>query len=540
MTEEKNSQSKVVQFKVDDENKLIAVLKPKSLGNEPVNFSIEYIMSQLANDGLDKCDLYRDVLQNMVNAYFAKDKIASYVIGERKDCEFIIEQDEVHLLRAWLTIKKAKGGQEPTYELIQEVLQEAEIVFGVREDVLQNAITDGYLPKTLIAEGKSPQRGNNAKFESLLESEESPKGVPVEREDGSVDYKDLNIVQSIEAGIPLLKKYPPTIGVDGKNIKGEVIPATPGENKPFGRIKGAVILDSDPNVIVSSIAGQPYVKNNTAVVHPIFSCDGVNYSTGNIDFKGTVVVSGNVETGFSINAGGDVIVSGVVEGAEITSGGSVTLKRGVVGGGKAVIKASGNVKAKFFESATIEAQQSIAVEDVIAHSEVTATDKIIIGGQAGKGQVTGGHIRSMSLIEAKILGSESGTKTIIDVGWNPYLDNKCKEIKNEYKEKKKRLEEVIKSIIYLRSLKDDSRNEEHQGYLEERDQLLDDTAVLNEQYQELNEQLKEADKGKIVAKRQIHPGVRIIVSNTRKEIQDTYQGGASFYLKGKEIIVGPS
>ena len=59
--------------------------------------------------------------------------------------------------------------------------------------------------------------------------------------------------------------------------------------------------------------------------------DDVDNSTGDIEFNGSVVVHGNVRTGFCIKCGGNIEVYGVVEGADLDAGGDIILHRGVQG-----------------------------------------------------------------------------------------------------------------------------------------------------------------------------------------------------------------
>ena len=68
----------------------------------------------------------------------------------------------------------------------------------------------------------------------------------------------------------------------------------------------------------------------------------VGASTGDIDYDGSVVVKGNVLTGYTIKATGDIIVNGVVEGAKLVTAGKIVLKRGIQGKGQASLEAGGD------------------------------------------------------------------------------------------------------------------------------------------------------------------------------------------------------
>lgn len=57
----------------------------------------------------------------------------------------------------------------------------------------------------------------------------------------------------------------------------------------------------------------------------------------------------------SVRAGGTLTVDGVVEGASLWAGKDIILRGGVLGDGKAVVFARGDIYARFFEYAKVEA-----------------------------------------------------------------------------------------------------------------------------------------------------------------------------------------
>src|SRR5690606_15317621 len=114
----------------------------------------------------------------------------------------------------------------------------------------------------------------------------------------------------------------------------------------------------------------------------------VDFSTGNIDFIGSVKVMGSVRNGFSVKAAGNVEIMGRLEGGFINTGGNIVVKEGIVGQGKGNIKAGGSVYARFLENAQVEARKDVLVGDSIMHSTVRAGGKIVVNGK--KGKIVGG------------------------------------------------------------------------------------------------------------------------------------------------------
>ncbi len=57
----------------------------------------------------------------------------------------------------------------------------------------------------------------------------------------------------------------------------------------------------------------------------------VGVETGNINFTGKVIVSGNVMSGYEIISNEDIEINGIVECATLKSKGDITIRQGVQG-----------------------------------------------------------------------------------------------------------------------------------------------------------------------------------------------------------------
>ena len=59
----------------------------------------------------------------------------------------------------------------------------------------------------------------------------------------------------------------------------------------------------------------------------------VDYDYGNIDFNGSVHITGSVLPGFTVKAKGDIVVDKNVEDAYLEAGGDINVKMGISGKG---------------------------------------------------------------------------------------------------------------------------------------------------------------------------------------------------------------
>lgn len=164
------------------------------------------------------------------------------------------------------------------------------------------------------------------------------------------------------------------------------------------------------------------------VVSNVLELVDIDNSTGDIEYNGDVTIKGNILAGFSVKAKGDVVVQGVVEGATVIAGGNITFNRGIQGMNKAVIKAGGNIVSKFIESVSLVEAGGNIESDSILHSRVVAKGFIKATGK--KGLIIGGDVKATSFIEAKTIGNEMGTTTVVGVGVNPTMKKRMDELKN--------------------------------------------------------------------------------------------------------------
>ncbi len=120
----------------------------------------------------------------------------------------------------------------------------------------------------------------------------------------------------------------------------------------------------------------------------------MNYSTGNINFIGTVIVEGRIEDNFTITATGDIIIKGNVGKSTLEAAGNIVIDGGIIGKNEAIIKAGKNVYAKFIESANVTAKQSITCRKMIMHSNIIAGVSVKVIGGGERGALIGGNTKA--------------------------------------------------------------------------------------------------------------------------------------------------
>lgn len=309
-------------------------------------------------------------------------------------------------LEATVRVKTAFQGQSVSFEEIMAFLKENGIVYGVLESVIRDYCENKKFFLDLVcARGLSPVDGENGKMEYLFEREQN--FMPVERDDGTVDYRDLGIVQNVKKGDVLCRIIPPEPGENGIDVYGNPVECRRGKIPSFPQGKNTAVSEDGLTLVADSDGCIEY-KNANLSVNEVFIVRGdVDSSSGNIDFLGTVIVQGDVLEGFSVKAGMDINVRGMVEGAMLEAGGNIAIACGMNGMSRGRLTAKGSISAQYIENATVECAGDLRA-DVIFNSIVKAGNSIMARGR--KGLLAGGHYQAERSITANTIGS-GGART---------------------------------------------------------------------------------------------------------------------------------
>lgn len=312
------------------------------------------------------------------------------------------------------------------------------VTYGIDDAVIDDYIANKqYCTDYIIAKGTPTREGKDAFITYYFPTDNKIK--PTLKEDGSVDFFNLNILNHVKAGDVLAVLTPEDRGEPGNDVLGNVI--KPHDVKRTTLSFGLNIeLSEDRKTITSKVNGHVSLVNGKVFVADVLEVENVDNSTGNIEYEGNVKINGNVCSNFSVKAKGNVEVKGIVEGALIESGSNIILARGINGMGKGVLKADGNIVAKFLENCKAEAGGYIETESIL-HSKVQARTEVTVVGK--KGFITGGSVTATNGIKVKTLGSAMGALTEVSVGVDPLVINRYADLNKEIQEAQKNLKVML-------------------------------------------------------------------------------------------------
>jgi uncharacterized protein len=496
----------------------------------------------------------RDVIEKLNHKLvrnFSKEVLEVAVLKADKMPTKIAEfQDELKLdstasivispdkMKAYITLTTPDGGRALNYDEILDTLSKHGIVYGINKTTLNTiAKYPVFGEMVCIAEGTPSTNGQNGKVEFYFNISKERK--PTILDDGRVDFRELNLIESVRSGQKLCSLVAPSPGIKGKTVIGTDVPALDGKpaSIPRGRNVEAV---EDGQSLISNIDGQVnFTEGKVNVFANYEVLADVDNSTGNIYFVGNVTVRGNVLSGFLIEAGGNVEVWGVVEGAVIKAGGDIILRRGMQGQGKGTLVSGGDIIARYIENSNIEAKKDIKSETIM-HSNVKCGNKLELAGR--KGLLVGGTCKVGKEVVAKVIGSHMATVTDIEVGVDPTIRGRYRGIKEEIASIESDLKKAEQAITLLKKL-------EIAGLLTPEKQELMVKSVrtkvffsnkineLQEELTELEAKLQQEAYGKIRVHSYIYPGTKVAIGTCLMFVKENLQY-CTLYRDGADIKIG--
>jgi len=316
-------------------------------------------------------------------------------------------------MAAYLVPRAAMNEPVPTpvaigEEALRKAVNEAGVVHGLLEDTFATfRPSDAAKHIIPVARGDRPVPGVDARIEFTFHNQQAL--APIMREDGSVDHHAA-ASRSVEAGTILAVRHPLKQGTPGTDVLGHTIPVPPPIDHPLTAVAGAGTR-IDGETLVADRSGGPVVNGAKVDVLLVYEVKGdVDYSVGNIQFSGDVIIGGDVYPGFSIHAEGSVTVRGVVDRATIEAGHDI-VARGIVGDGRGLITAGGNMSVGYAHQANIAVGGCLTVNREIVGCTVFA-DKVQT---SPSGRIVGGDITAREEISTAVVGSLQEVPTLLTI-----------------------------------------------------------------------------------------------------------------------------
>ncbi|PKM61047.1 MAG: hypothetical protein CVU99_05205 [Firmicutes bacterium HGW-Firmicutes-4] len=324
----------------------------------------------------------------LIEVSVSEDKQQGFIkLGKNEDGDTVFTKEE--LLAALKAEKIASGIIDSTIEKLAQ-----RPIFNIR---------------IKVAEATAPIDGNDGVVNLLVKKDADYK--PEYSEDETVDYKNLDYFQMVKKGQVLCEITKETVGIDGIDLYGQVIPARKGRKPQIPVGKNTSLIEDDSK-LVADCDGIIKFINTINIDEMMHIRSNIDFSTGNIHFPGDVTIDGDVSSGFSVKAGGNLIIKGVVEDAKIEAAGNVVIAKGIYGGSSGNVIVGKDLRCNYIENAILHVDGDITV-DYIIDGKITCNGNIYLSGS--KELIVGGEIQLKGELVARVIGNEREYPTVIHI-----------------------------------------------------------------------------------------------------------------------------
>ncbi|MGJ9458883.1 DUF342 domain-containing protein [Oceanobacillus sp. CF4.6] len=350
------------------------------------------------------------------------------------------------------------------------------------------------------------------------------------------DFRDVMRIPNVIKGEKLATLYNPTIGVEGINVSGAVVLPKPGN--PISVKAGNNVVYNEENMsFYAAVNGQISIIGRYIHVYPVYEVkETLSMKTGNLNFVGTIIIHGDVPTGFQVQAEGDIKIYGMVEAGVITAGGSVYVSEGMSGQGSGFIKARENITIGYINQGIVHAENDLYVENSILHSECVAEGHVY----CQKGNIIGGTLSVGKSIEAKDIGNRLSTKTEIIFGMNKTFSDKEDELIARQNELTDKLQKI--KLIGSKLHEHDTSNPKLRiSILRQKNSVKkteEQLRTIEDMLLRINSKIDSEQDAYLIVRNFIHPNTIIAFAKYKKNINTNYHY-VKINLVHNEIMIHP-
>lgn len=414
----------------EDGSQLLLSIKPVSatVHKEHIVYLLQhrsFPRFKLNLEGINEAVL---ALESIQDSFSTDSEHQTIVIANKEDATLTITIDE-DKMTAYAEITTAYGGKDITLSKIKDQCDELKIKFGLLPQAMLALLSTckkahaGKSFRVTIAKGLTTVDGEDATFEKLIDTDNHRRPKPKTLDNGKVDMLNLGQNITVEAGTLLMKKIPATKGSPGKAITGEAIEQQVGIDNDFEITDNVQLSPTDPLYLIAKTRGIPIDNGVFVRVDDVLILNQVDVKTGNVDYQGTVVVTGDIQEGMTLNATGDITVMGLIESAIVTCDGNLTVKMPIIGHQKendaefsCTINCKGNLEGTIAQYAHLTIGKNLIMTNQLIHCKTDCKGSIMIHDEAfSKGAIIGGTTNANGSVLTTMVGTSAGNKTMINL-----------------------------------------------------------------------------------------------------------------------------
>ncbi len=236
------------------------------------------------------------------------------------------------------------------------------------------------------------------------------KGYKIDITTNKIDFKEKVASPVVLEDDLIIKVVPPTPGEDGIDVYGQLIKVNPPAKAEI-KVGPNLRWDEEASGYLAAVSGRLRMPGASLEIQEVFTIDGdVGRKTGNIKHEGDIIIRGDVDSEYNVEATKTILVTGVIGACNVTSGSDLIVNGGISGREDKKISAKGGIKAKYIMNAVIEAGGDVASEVEILKSKIQAGGKVYCGGR-----IAGGEIIAGTNIITELAGNDKNVTTLLEI-----------------------------------------------------------------------------------------------------------------------------
>lgn len=294
----------------------------------------------------------------------------------------------------------------PSAGELRDFIAEHGIVYGLDEEKLAELIGRRQaVDHVLIAKGRYPDPVIRLNWHIRIHESQRPRI----DEKNRADFKQLQGFSFVHKGQRLVSEERSDQAEPGMTVTGESVAP---QHMPAELPEGPnTVRSEDGQSLFSAIDGIASWHENRICIEEVYHIRGnVDYHTGNIKFRGPVIIEGDVRSGFRVESTESIFIDGTVGAAHIyAQSGDITITCGILGKKRAKILAGGSLKCGFVQDATVGVKEDVLIDRYALNSTISAGGRVVLA--KNEGLIRGGSITAELGIIAREVGSTQNVFT---------------------------------------------------------------------------------------------------------------------------------
>jgi uncharacterized protein (DUF342 family) len=389
-----------------------------------------------------------------------------------------------------------------------------------------------------IARIQQPVHGVDGAIRWIVDEKNADKTTdgPTNGTDAAVCFYDRCAFVMVQAGDVVGKVTPATLGQDGRDVTGANVPARSGKD-PALQLDETLMKRADGSLIAQQ-DGVLYREKGKAQVRKYIEIrEYVDFSTGNIDFDGDVLVGRGVRDCFIVKATGNVEVRGLIEAATINAGKDLIANGGFAGRERGNALIGGCLRGRYLDNVHGHVKQDLCIDREVINCELLIDGAIT----SPRGSIIGGRVSPTGAVEIASLGSPAAVPTELVIGSVPALEpfaRKLEQIVFALTADKAKLTDeqdiVNKLTAHGRmTATDRERQTEIMFELSTINTTLD---KAQRTLDSLNDEIGKRRRVDVTVHHLVNPGSTLILDGCRYKIYNDLKGPVRFFMDGKKFV----